>query len=126
MTWLKLSTAMPNDAEIWSLSDQSWRLYVSALCYAQEQFSDGFVPENQIKRLSPTAKPRHLKELCETRSGGGESLLKKAVVNGVSGYMIRNFTRYNATATDRRRELEATAERVRRWRAKNRGKDAEP
>ena len=90
------------------------------MCYAQEQFSDGFVPETVAKRLTATVKPRHLKELCETRSGGGQSLFTKTTVDGIPGYIIRNFTRYNKTAEERRAEIEANAERVRKFRANKR------
>ena len=121
MGWVKFATQMPNDIEICALSDASFRLYVAGICYAQEQLSDGFVPENVVLRLTQSAKPRHLKELCEQRIPGKPALFTKVD----SGYLIRNFTRYNKTAEWWRAEREAVAERKRRSRDRRRDATSE-
>lgn len=56
MTYAKLIDDFPEHPKVVGLSDQAFRLYVTALCYASRNLTDGAVPAGIIKRLGATTK----------------------------------------------------------------------
>ena len=51
MTWIKIDDTLPNNPKILPLSDKAFRLYIEALCYANQYLTDGFLPMAIVKRL---------------------------------------------------------------------------
>lgn len=58
MTWTKLDDSFPDHPKIMGLSDAAFRLYVTGLCYANRQLTDGLVP-----KAWPAIKRKALSEL---------------------------------------------------------------
>lgn len=44
MTWVRLDEAMPEHPKIAALSDSAFALFVTSLCYANRNLTDGFIP----------------------------------------------------------------------------------
>ena len=105
--WVKLDDGMPEDPHIDGLSDGAFRLYVSALCYAQRHQTDGWVPASKLPRLIPTFRQSYVKEIVTADKWEQDG----------SRFKIRNFEKYNKTKAywDERRQAEA--ERIAKWRA---------
>lgn len=112
--WVKINDQMPNDPEIDELSDGAFRLYISALCYAQAELTDGYVPANRLRRLTPNYKLSHLKELTAPSDNPEGPILLPID----DGYAIRNFSKYNKTRAYWERKRREDAQRLADWRAR--------
>jgi len=75
---------MPENLKIEPLSDAAFRAFVTSICYASRNLTDGFVTHKKAKEF--TGKPRVIQELVPDLWG---------VVDG--GYMIHDFLKYNPT-----------------------------
>lgn len=84
-TYVRLRDAFPDDDKVSGLSDGAFRLYVTALCYASRNLTDGFVPRTMIKRFGSTM--NRAGELLE-------SGLWKHPDGRVDGWMIHNYLKH--------------------------------
>lgn len=109
--WVKLDDQAPNDPDIDDLSDGAFRLWISGICYCQAEMTDGFVSSAKARRLTPHYKASHLRELV----GSG------IFIEAAEGYLIRNFAKWNKTASYWRTKRETDAKRLAEWRARNGG-----
>lgn len=116
MSWVKLDDRFPLNPKVLPLSDKAFRSYITALCYAAQHLTDGYLPPGVIPGRSAAA-------LVEA------GLLTR----GTAGWMIHDYLKYNPS----RDEVESRSESARhasrmRWaddsetertRGRGRGKD---
>lgn len=84
MSWAKLDDGLPENLKIEPLSDAAFRAYVTSICYAARNLTDGFVTHKKAKEFA--GKPRVIQELVPH--------LWQVVDDG---YMIHDFLVYNPT-----------------------------
>ena len=111
--WAKFDDQTPQDPEIDALSDGAFRLWFNAICYAQAQLTDGFVPASIARRLTPNYRPTHLAEL--TRRADDKPPIFEPVGDG---YLIRNFAKWNKTRDHWEAKRSADAARIADYRAR--------
>jgi len=56
VTWTKLDSNHPDHPKIAALSDAAYRLWVSAICYANRHSTDGWVPSSQVRPMIPKSR----------------------------------------------------------------------
>ena len=117
--WVRFHDGMPDDPDVDRLSDGAFRLYVSAVCYAQRVQSDGFITRGQLQRTVPRFRPSALAELTDNPLNNDEGALLTETSAGI--YLIRSFTKYQKTAAHWAARRETGARRVAEWRARKEG-----
>ena len=78
MTWVKLDDGFPTHPKVLELSDRAFRAYVTALCYAAQHLTDGFVPTRIVGKRAAT-------ELIDAR----------LIVAGEGGWVIHDYLSFN-------------------------------
>ena len=105
MTWVKLDDGFPNNPKIVGLSDHSFRLYVSALCYSGKYLTDGFIPQAVVDQL-----------------GNPDELLDNGLwEETLGGIYVNNYTEYQTPKAEVEKKREANRNRVMRYREKGNG-----
>ena len=112
MTWVRLDDNFPDHPKVEALSDAAFRLHVTAMCYSARLLTDGFVSASRARRL------------CEQPDA--EALIDELVASGCwdateRGYVIHDFTEYNPTAEQVKRDREENARRQAEFRNRRRG-----
>jgi hypothetical protein len=103
MSWVKLDDGFPQNPKIVGLSDHSFRLYVSGLCYSGRYLTDGFIPAAIIKQV-----------------GDPRELIEKGLWQVTSdGIQIANYTEYQTPKSEVERKREQSRNRVTRYREKS-------
>ena len=51
MSWAKLDDRFPDNKKVAGLSNSAFRLHVTALCYAADQLTDGFLATGVTRRI---------------------------------------------------------------------------
>ena len=105
MTWVKLDDGFPNNPKIVGLSDHSFRLYVSALCYSGKYLTDGFIPQAVVAQMGDP----------------GELLDNGLWEESLGGVYVNNYTEYQTPKAEVERKREANRTRVMRYREKSNG-----
>ena len=92
MTWSRFDDAFPQHPKIVGLSDQAFRLHVSAICYANRNLTDGRVPMDALVVLLP-GRPRPVlkRRAMELVDAGVWTKTSE------SAYSIHDFLAYNPT-----------------------------
>ena len=122
MPWARLDDQFYNHPKLPALGSMMLPcvgLHVLALCYANAYLTDGFIPKDQVPRLSgdlglllPEGHPWGLVErLCAV------GLWHE---NGGSGYMIHDFLKYNPSRRQALRERKQNGQRQHRFRTTRR------
>ena len=102
MTWIKLDDGFPNNPKIVGLSDQSFRLYISGLCYSGKYLTDGFIPKAVV-----------------TQFGDPTELLEKGLWEETfDGIQIGNYTEYQTPKAEVEKKREQSRERGERYRSR--------
>ena len=104
MSWVKIDDKFPEHLKVTGLSDAAFRLYVSALCYANRQETDGFVPRAQVPLLVRT---RGEGQIAELLAAGLWSSVQ-------AGYSIHDYLLYQPSHADLDRSRQMRAEAGRR------------
>ncbi len=60
MPWVRLDDKFPEHPKVEALGDSAFALYVKALCYANRNLTDGFVPTAAVRRMGGP----HFKHSC--------------------------------------------------------------
>lgn len=113
MAWLKMDDGFAEHAKIGALTDRSFRLHVTGLCYCARNLTDGVLDE------------RALRIVCAiVASGNLRRNVAELVEAGLwhplgDGYEINDFLDYNPTAARVKEEREKARDRVRRHRSRN-------
>lgn len=84
MSWVRLDDTMPDNLKIEPLSDAAFRAYVTSICYAARNLTDGFVTNKKAKEFA--GKSRVIQELVPDLWGTADG-----------GYVIHDFLKYNPT-----------------------------
>jgi hypothetical protein len=103
MSWVKLDDGFPQNPKIVGLSDHSFRLYISGLCYSGRYLTDGFIPAAIIKQV-----------------GDPRELIEKGLWQVTpDGIQIANYTEYQTPKSVVERKREQNRDRVMRYREKS-------
>ena len=113
MTWIRLEDSFPNHPKIAQLSDKTFRLHITGLCYAGKQLSDGFVPASIWRSLGIQNASKCVRKLVSI------GLWDK--VEG--GYQIHDYLKYQTSKEQAEQEKEVN--RVRAARARQRKIEAQ-
>lgn len=108
MPWVRFDDNASEDPKIDHLSDGAFRLWFNAICFANRNLTDGFVPWPRVSRLTPHYKAAHLNQLVEAGRFHKEH----------DGIRIHGYLRYQLSAD----EITAQRERERERKAKQRQK----
>lgn len=99
MTWVKIDDGFFRNPKVRAAGRDARDLYLAALCYANENLTDGFVPAYEVKRLAAEADidsaPAAVKSLCDPRHFGS-GLWAKAD----GGYQIHDYHDYQPKRED--------------------------
>jgi hypothetical protein len=115
MTWVRLDDQFPDHTKVIAAGPAAAWLYVTALCYCNRMLTDGFVPGNQVPRLVPNAS-----KLVDRLLTAG--LWRKASRDGVDGYEVHDFLKYQPTREEVLEERRKNADRQERFRAAKKAK----
>ena len=107
MPWVRFDDNTSEDPKIDHLSDGAFRLWFNAICFANRNLTDGFVPWPRVPRLAPHYKATHLNQLVDA------GVFHKQH----DGITIHGYLRYQLSAE----EINAQRERERQKKAKQRG-----
>ncbi|SDL74192.1 hypothetical protein SAMN05421874_12859 [Nonomuraea maritima] len=106
MAWVRLDDPFPTHRKVRHLSDQAFRLYVSALCWCNANLSDGQIPERELKFVSDVRAPkRYASELVSV------GLWEETD----SGWCVHDYLEYQPSAEKIREGREAKRARQERW-----------
>lgn len=97
MAWVRLDDRFPDHPKVDPLSDGAFRLHVSAICYAANHLTDGFIPTLRAARLVPRFKSSYPKEL--EKAGLWEP-------QGTEGWRIHHYLDFQPSADEVRAERE--------------------
>jgi len=107
MTWVRLDDTFADDPLLDSAGDAAAWLHVAGLCYSNRNLTDGFIPEDRMRRLTggpdPAAAAAQLVALGLWQLEAG-------------GYRIVHHLEHQPTAEDVRRERKLKSARQARWR----------
>jgi len=110
MTWIKIDDSFPDHPKVVGLSDKSFRVYISSLCYAGRYLTDGFIPMTIIARFAD----EDMSYVAELTNSG---LLKEDISN--NGFTIHDYLAHQTSrqqVEDKRANLR---ERQKRYREKH-------
>lgn len=110
MVWVKIDDHFTDNPKIEKLSDRAFRLHVAGLCYCGANLTDGFVPDDRVRRLLPSVTKRMVAELVECN----------VWLPADGGYEIKSFLEYNPSKAKVDQDRAEAAERQRRWRSSRR------
>lgn len=109
---MKLEDTFAEHPKVELAGDQAAWMYVAGLLYAYRADTDGFVPSAKVAKLTGFSRPQKLAErLVEVR-------LWEAVEDG---FVIHDYLDHQQSSVEREQVRAASAERLRKHRAKNKG-----
>jgi hypothetical protein len=118
MPWVRLDDRFPSHRKIRLLTDRAFRLYVSGLCYASENLTDGLIPADElrivadIKSSKAAAKELVERDLWELLDSGD--------------FQIHDYLDFNPSAEQVIEERAAKTARQARWRANKKKRPTPP
>lgn len=113
MSWLRIDDGFAEHAKIGALSDRSFRLHVTALCYCARNLTDGVLDERSLRIVCAiVAKGNLRRNVAELVDAGlwhpfGD------------GFEINDFLDYNPTAERVKEDREKARKRVQKHRERN-------
>lgn len=111
MPWVRLDDRFPSHRKVALLSDRSFRLYVSALCWASENLTEGRILDRE---LSLVARIRGVKTAAKELE---EAQLWDRIEGG---WVIHDYLEYNPDRARVQADREANAARQQAWRDRKR------
>lgn len=115
MTWFRVDDKFHDHPKVRKLRADKMPavgLWSMAGSWAADNLTDGFVPTEIVQRFDP--KERYARRLVDV------GLWSQDEQDGEFGYRFHEWTEYQPTKTDVRKQREDGRERVRRWREKHR------
>ncbi|MEU2134950.1 hypothetical protein [Streptomyces sp. NPDC018352] len=108
MPWVRLDDRFPSHRKIRLLSHQAFRLYVSGLCYAAENLTDGRIPAEELRIVAD----------IKTSKAAAKELVERGLweVSEEGGWSIHDYLEYNPGSDQVRAERDAKTARQQRWR----------
>ena len=116
MVWVKLDDGFPEHAKMLAVGPLGLAMQVSALCYANRNLTDGFIP---------TAAAKKLVDLDDIRGVAWKGIVKRLVDVGAwkevpGGWQIHDYAEYQPTKAQVVDERRAARERMQAVRANKR------
>lgn len=111
MPWVRLDDRFPTHRKVALLSDRAFRLYVSALCWASENLTEGKILDRELPFIS---RVRGLKTVAKELEDAG--LWDPAD----GGWTIHDYLEYNPDRAKVQAERKSNAERQKAWRERKR------
>lgn len=117
MPWARLDDGFPENDKVENLTDRSFRLHVTAICYCARNLTDGFVSPKALKvcaLIAGNGRPgRNVQELID--SGLWEEF--------EDGWLINDYLEYNPTAEDVKEERRKNRERQALYKARKKAEN---
>lgn len=107
MPWVRLDDRFPSHRKVALLSDRAFRLYVSALCWASENLTEGKILDRE---LTLVARVRGMKAAATELEGA--QLWDRLD----DGWQIHDYLEYNPDRAKVKAERESNAARQQAWR----------
>ena len=85
MTYAKFDDTFWSHPKVVGLTNEAFRLHVSAICYAAHHLTDGFIPTAITRQLLPECDRGHVRELVDAGLWSGVR----------NGYQIHDYTEWN-------------------------------
>src|SRR5688572_23386658 len=96
MSWLRIEGRMPHHRKVAPLSDEAFRLHVTAMAWCVEEGVDGTVPCDIPSTLPAAPRGRRLARVLDELLSAG--LWERSEANG---FVIHDFLQYNPSAAQR-------------------------
>ena len=117
MTWLRIEDTFAENEKVSDLSDRSFRLHVTALCYCARNLTDGRVSERAAKVCGAViGASRVYRNVAELVDAG-------LWIKDEEGYLIKDFLEYNPSAGEVKERKKSNAERQKKWRESHRDEE---
>jgi hypothetical protein len=110
MPWFKVDDGFWRHPKVMDLPDAAVALWTKSGSWSSDQLTDGEVPKTAMRLVN--GRPKAADALVDA------GLWKPTL----AGWEFHDWADYQPTRTQVRQEREATAERVRQWRAKRKGR----
>lgn len=111
MPWVKLDDRFPSHRKVALLSDRAFRLYVSALCWASENLTEGRILDRELPLVARVRGPKTVAKELE------EAQLWDRVEGG---WMIHDYLEYNPDRARVQADRDANAARQKAFRDRKR------
>lgn len=108
MPWVKLDDQFPDHTKVIGLSDQAFRLHVTALCYCSAQLTDG--------RVTPLLTRRLTWFVTDSNAVTNELVTAGLWERDGEDYIIHDYLEYNPSAEQVKNARKANASRQKRHR----------
>lgn len=115
MPWVRIDDQFPDHPKIVAAGPAAAWLHVTALCYCNRLLTNGFIPADQVPRLVPGAS-KLIDRLVNAR------LWHRTTRDGVDGYEIHDFLKYQPSRDEVLAERQKNADRQERFRAAKKAK----
>lgn len=99
MPWVRLDSSFPEHPKVTGLSASAFRLYVTALCYASRNSTDGHIPDSWLSSLSHGWGHRHAITLSSARLWVRHP--------DDNGWIIHDYLDWQESSADRNRRSKA-------------------
>lgn len=111
MPWVRLDDRFPTHRKVALLSDRAFRLYISGLCWASENLTEGKILDRELTLV--------------TRIRGAKTAAKELQAAGLwdredDGWQIHDYLDYNLSRQQVKADREANASRQQAWRDRKR------
>jgi hypothetical protein len=114
MAWVRLDDNFADHPKIIALSDTAFRLFITGLCYANRQLTDGLIPYQIVSAWVGDNPFKPSDELED------QELWQRVD----KGFLIRSYSEYQPTKSEIEKKREAGRERLRRFKEKKRDENA--
>ncbi|WP_328313130.1 hypothetical protein OG432_24625 [Streptomyces sp. NBC_00442] len=111
MTWVRLDDRFPSHRKVALLSDRAFRLYISALCWASENLTEGLVRDEELRVIA------HVRGL---KAAAAELEDRQLWDRVDGGWQIHDFLVYNPDRARVQAERAANAARQKAFRERKR------
>lgn len=115
MAWVKLDDHFTENPKVRPLSDRTFRLYVAGLCHCGSHLTDGVVERRFVSALLERVTKPMVQELVDAGLW----------LEYGKGFAVKDYLKYNPSREQVLAEREAAAERKRKWKEKNAGKNGD-
>jgi hypothetical protein len=111
MTWVRIDDSFPEHPKVLAAGDSAAWLYVAGICYSGRLLTDGFIPKEQVNRLTGISSPK--KEVA--------ALVAVQLWDEVpGGYQIHGYLEHQKSRDDVEKERDQARERQARKRSVSR------
>ena len=107
MPWARFDDRYPSNRKVRPLSDAAFRLDVSAVCWCNENLTDGRIKQDELALVA---------DIRKYAEAAAELVKRGRWIQQDDGWLIHDFLRYNPTRAQVLADREKAAERQRKAR----------